>query len=426
MKPDHEELTTLRLLILKSRTESLSEAELAELNQLAQTEAGAEEAAAVIDQLNAFSDKSSLDSPLIVKELYEAFNDQSHGGMLAHQSPVTLASKASDRDSYGNSISSRRWNRYSWLLVLLASNILIAALVWSFAKPQLNGQFVAVAEVPTASPQLVSMTACVWRSSDDSIPVVGSSIQPGEKLNLVEGIAEIRIGEGTPGEALVRVEGPAGISIGSGGKLALRHGSLTAKSLGTGSENVIVDCSIGAVLIDGQSSIGLVSNDSVDELHVFSGQALLLPSQAGTSSQEIRLVEGEAVRFSSWAGSDLRVVMFEASMSSFASARSSGFDPLNVGEEYVQAILESQPSIYWRFEEVSHDLPYRVVNQGSMPNMNAAIIGEPSWRRYGENQVAELGKLGSSSAFRSTGSWPHEPLEAVSYTHLTLPTTPYV
>lgn len=411
MKPDNEELATLRLLILKSQTESLSDTELAELNRLTQTDAGAKEAAALIDQLSAFSDKSSLDSPLIVKELYEAFSDHSHDGTLAHQSPVTLASQASDHDSIGIGTSSKRWNRYNWLLALLASNILIATLAWSFAKDPTNGPSVAEADVRIAAPQLVSMTACVWRSSDDSIPTVGSSIQPGEELNLIEGIAEIRIGEGTTGEALVRVEGPAGISIGSGGKLALRHGNLTAKSLGTGSGNVIVDCSIGDVLIDGQSSIGLVSNDTVNELHVFSGQALLKPSQSGMSSREVRLVEGEAVRFSSLPEGELRVVMFEASMSRFVSARSSGFDPLNVGEDYAQTILESKPSVYWRFEEVSRDRPYRIVNQGSLPNMDAAIIGEPGWRRYGENQVAELGKLGSSSAFRSTGSWPSEPLD---------------
>jgi hypothetical protein len=311
-----------------------------------------------------------------------------------------------------------------WLLALAASHVLVAFLAWSLSssgsKPPSNvlirqpaADDSGVAFVSkTISPQLVSTTACIWRPAGDVVPVLGQSIQPGKELNLVEGIAEIRIGEETPSEALIRIEGPAGILIHHNGQLELRNGSLTARSLGVGNAKVTLRTPAGEVAIDGQSSVGLVSRHQVDETHLFSGRAVVKHTKATTTSANIVLEEGDAVRFSTKPDGDFEIIRFEASLANFASARSNGFDPLEIGEKYVEAVMKSKPNIYWRFEELLSDQSRQYVpNEGTAPNMDAFIVGEPSWRQYGENRAAELGTSAISSAFRATEPWPTKPLD---------------
>ncbi|MGB7324888.1 MAG: LamG domain-containing protein [Rubripirellula sp.] len=406
--PDTNDFHELRTLILKSLCEPLSDSEIDKLNILMHSDGGAVEAAALIDQLCAFTDSGNLDSMAMAEVLSEALADKNTIGTVASLTAPIAVQSYGQGDSTGRSVGG--WLKSPWLLALVASHLMIASLVWSGAKQWMAQSPPEDIRLPVVSPQLVSMTACVWSPSSQSDPAIGSLIQQGENLELMEGIAEIRIGEGTSGEALVRVEGPAGIFIRSDGQLELRHGILTAKSLGTGSGNLMVDGPIGEVSIDGQSSIGLVSNGMQSELHVFSGRALVKPLAMATS-RELCLVDGEAVRFSPQSNGDNLAIMFEASLSSFVSARSSAFDPLSLNKKYAKAVLDSKPSIYWRFEGISGEPPYHVVNEGSAANMDAALIGEPGWRQYGENQVCELGRLGSSSGFRSTGLWPTESLD---------------
>lgn len=419
MIPKKDDLATLRYLILKSQEEDLNDSEVALVNELAKSDAGSKEAVALIHQWCSLSDEHSLDSPLIADELKVALSDQTIWLSMAQKETVAVRPSTAITT---NSDEATDKGNYNWLLALVASNLIIASITWSvatslwttdmpftsFPAPEPSAARNAMS---SATPQLVSMTACVWRSSGESDPSVGVSIKHGETLDLVEGIAELRVGKDTSGEALVRLEGPASIFIRADGQLGLRHGTLTAKSLGTGSGNVTVDAPLGEVLIDGQSSIGLIANGTLSELHVFAGNALVKPSASASTTSELHLTAGEAVRFSSPSGSDFGVVMFEASLSSFVSGRSPGFDPLNLGDDYAQVVLESRPSIYWRFEEVEGEPPYHVVNQGSASNMDAQILGEPSWRRYGQNQVADLGKLGTESGFSSSGFWPQKPID---------------
>ncbi|PAY19174.1 domain protein jellyroll fold domain protein [Rhodopirellula sp. SM50] len=415
MKPENESSQVLRTLILKSQCEPLSESEVDKLNELIQFKEGAEEAAALIDQLCALTDSGSLDAPANAEMLGKVLGSDKHITRVGIDSNAAVSAMSPSAPEAMATRASGKWSNTHWLLVLAASHLLVASLVWSLAKPSATGTEMALEATlpksgPSASPQLVSMTACVWHSTDDSVPVVGEPIDSGEVLNLVEGIAELRVGEGTPGEAMVRLEGPASIFIRADGQLGFLRGSMTVKSLGIGRGKVSVDMPIGEVLVDGQSSIGLVSDGSVDEVHVFTGQVLVKPAHAASTATEVHLEDGEAVRFSSKPGLGISVVKFEASMANFVSARSAGFDPLDLGEEYVRAVSESQPSIYWRFEELSGESPPFVENEGTTPGMNAIVVGNPDWRQYGTNRVAELG-ASTSSAFRALEPWPGKPLD---------------
>lgn len=411
--PDNDDLSMLRNLILKSQDEELSESEIEQANRIARSQAGSKEAVAVIDQLCAFSEFSSLDSPVLAKEVFDVLRDQPDPQVRDAGVSVSTRPQKAEPVKPSTLSSTRSSNNHLWILSLVASNILVASLAWSLAGSLSKDTPVAKTTEHTVSPQLVSMTACVWRSSDDSVPAIGRPIPTGEVLSLVEGIAEMRVGDDGTRGAVVRIEGPASVQIRDNGELGLLHGSLTLDSLGSDSDSLVVDTVIGRVLVAGQSSIGLVSDDLVNEVHVFTGSALLNPRDVTFETEQIRLVESEAVRVYSTTDTGSQLVRFSASKANFVSARSAGFDPLEIGEEYVEAVKLSDPGVYWRFEQLHGESPFYIDNEGSLPGMNAVVVGNPTWRQYGKNRVAEVGTA-RASAFHALETWPEEPLDEYS------------
>lgn len=420
MNPQDQPLDELRTLILKSQSEELSEAETVELNRLIHLPGGAEEAARLLDQLCAFTDVGSshfmsiqADQPGVRQSSHHAapsaFNTAAFPEPKTERSRPVVAPRP-NRERTQPESASVGWTRAYWLVGLAASHLVIGSFAWSLAKPARENPVLVASPEPAKPAQIVSMTACVWGQDDASTPTLGQPIRQGEVLNLVEGVAELKTGDGTPNEALIRIEGPASIFIREDGQLGLRNGTLTAKSLGFGSEQVSIITPIGLVSVDGQSSVGLVSRGDSHEVHLFSGRAFVRPS-ASFGTSEIRLEEGDALRLFTGTGIDAGVVLFEASMASFASARSNAFDPLSLDEGYVNAVLDSSPAIYWRFEGLNGSRPQYVQNEGLLPDMHAYVVGNPGWRQYHGNRVAELGLTDTASAFTTTSLWPPEPLD---------------
>ncbi|EMI57290.1 hypothetical protein RSSM_01277 [Rhodopirellula sallentina SM41] len=431
MTPDNPNLSELRGLILKSQQELLTKEDIRRVNEIARTEAGSREAVALIDQFCALSDHNSLESPAIVKEVFEALREQPEstaaGAATASAPHVEVARKeraASHRPTTRNSGENRH---YAWLLALVASNILVASFAWSLAKSQSGFDRVASSDLlqtntpdrdsdaasQSVAPQLVSMTACVWRSTRETTPTIGDPIDSGEVLNLVEGIAELRLGENTGRDALVRIEGPASVHNQSNGELGLLRGSMTLKGIGANTEDNSVSIAAGRVTIGPQSFVGLVSDDTSSELHVFRGNAVLTPHDLNDELHEIRLEEGEAVRVFQQTDEGIQLVRFDASVGNFVSARSPNFDPLNLDDEYANTIQQSAPKVYWRFEQLKGDFPFYVENEGTAEGMNALIIGNPTWRQYGENRVAEIGTP-TAAAFHAEEQWPPSALDEYS------------
>lgn len=441
MNSDSHDLQTLRTLIVKSQHESLNESEIAQLNLLICTEDGAIEAASLLDQLGAFTDSGSLDSLPMAEVLSEALGGQSFVSDMPSAAvgvsrssttpPAAMSSGAMSSGAGGNERGSDRSRRALWWVAIAASHLLVATLAWWLAS-------VTRANVPTAMRgwesipttgsnakplKLVSMTACVWRGNGDLRPTLGKQLRTGDAISLVEGIAELKLGEGTSGEAVVRIEGPARVHVGRDGQLEIPEGSLTAKSLGIGTENLIIDTPMGRVIVDGLSSVGLVARKSDSEVHLFAGSVRVKPYQVDpyrtdpyqldALAGDVTLESGEAVRISGRSAKGPAIVKFQASKAAFVSARSLGFDPLNLGESYVRAVMDSRPSVYWRFERLEGEYPYYIENQGSVDGMNAIVVGEPAWRQYGNNRVAELGRS-TSSAFQTLEPWPPQPLDEYS------------
>jgi len=403
--PSNDQLDDLRTLILKSRSESLSEAEIDQLNNLVSTKEGGEESAKLIDQLCAFTDSGTMESLPIEEILCEAFSKEAIEKLPEREAPpqntATPCDGKSSIDAY-------------WLVGLAASHLFVATLVWWAAKSTQEASITPIAGETIflqSPPQLVSMTACVWRDLDEAKLVLGEPLQSGEELNLVEGIAELRTSEGTSNEALVRIEGPSSVLVRNDSLIELREGILTAESLGIGSRSFTLDTPFGEVSLDDQSSIGVISRSGMNEVHLFWGRATVECKNVNVKNLQLRLDEGEAVRFLTERGKPLELVRFEASQDDFVSTRSSGFDPLNLNQQYVNTILQSKPNIYWRFEEVRGTDPLVVVNEGSDPNMDAVLIGDLDWRQYGGNRVADLGQSETASAFQASAPWPSTPLD---------------
>lgn len=442
MPEDNPTLWELRILVLKLYQDDASESEAKRLCELMKTEGAADEAARLIDQLNALVDSGNLDSLPMAKLLSDALGpaeanqtgDKQNGATLARlrtgRHPLNQSggriglnhSMDPERNSAGLPATDlveinqgrERWS-FGWILGIAASHLLIASLAWSVGQrdSQQSAELrTVVGAEESKPPQMIAMTACVWRDSTSLIPTIGEPICTGEMLELIEGVAELKIGENTPGEALVRIEGPAGVFIRADGRVSLQHGTLTIKTLGSGSDIMRIDAPVGEILLDGQSSAGLVAIDDVHELHLFDGRGMVRPTLNNSSTARFRLEAGEAVRFWAKKGKRIGPELFEASISSFISARSSGLDPLKLGDDYRRTVLESKPSIYWRFDQLEGDGPFYVPNEGSFSGADAKVIGEVAWRRYGENRVAEIGKQGSSSGFRSAVPWPPQSLNA--------------
>lgn len=455
MKSNNDSLQRLRELILRAQSESLSDEEVGQLNRAIRTPEGAVEAASLLDQLAIFGDCHSSQWSAFAERLTEntcsfgeapsgeAFSGMAFSGWPSlPATPVSGLGKSADRDwndELTEPSQAKRSKPVGLVLALVASHLLIAGLTWSLSKPTPRDGLSGVAatgegfgrndataalgngnafipQLPIArpvaarSPQLVSMTACVWRSPGDGTPEIGDTLRSGEVLDLIEGVAELRVGDASE-ETNVRLEGPASVFIGSDGQLTVQRGSLTALSMGTGSQLVRFNTPIGAIAIRGQSSIGLTCGQSNYEFHLFDGHASIHPHGINASANPIELEKGDAVKIRMRSDDSFEVIRSAASKTNFVSVRSAGFDPLDLDESYASAILSSEPKVYWRFEESVGKAPYYIKNLGSEPNMNAVILGEPSWRQYGKNRVADLGHTPDLTAFQSLQAWPPEPLD---------------
>lgn len=419
MTLDPNERFELRRLIVASQDGELSNDERERLDAFVLSPGGAEEAASLLDQLSALEDAPSMRRPA-----------GSCAGVAGNAgTPVSDSENASTTVDRGNSAGRdpTKWRGISsWVIatsaaILILSHLSIGALSWSLAQRKtastINASESTVlpeGTTPVESPDgatsyLVSTTACVWFPSRMSTPKVGQSMRLGETLSLVEGIAEL--GFGPFGNDRVRIEGPASAFIRPDGALSLQSGALTAEVAGGSPQHFVVDTPMGPVRAANGASMGIVMNLQSMELHVFKGRVIVEAGEEREQESAIELAEGEAVRFTIDSEGEMEIVFHNASATEFASARSMGFDPLKISDEYVSTILEADPVIYWRFEESIADSPKRIANQGNLPGFDAVIHGDVRWRQYASNRVAEFGLSDNSSVIVSEKQWPSKELD---------------
>jgi hypothetical protein len=211
-------------------------------------------------------------------------------------------------------------------------------------------------DAPTTAPRyvatLVNVTNCRWDQNRSTAELsLGSTVQPGDSLHLLEGVAEISSTLQNGGLANLRLEGPAAMTLNSNGMPSLLYGHLTG-SFECHFDQFTLDTPLGLVRASGDASIGVSAAANKVELHVFSGTAVLEPWAMG--------VEGTAKQLTAAAGASLsaRVDPDGSIFVDHGVAKESGFltpaalaaSQLNISEKYVETIREANPLAYWRFE----------------------------------------------------------------------------
>ncbi|QEG20219.1 LamG domain-containing protein [Mariniblastus fucicola] len=315
--------------------------------------------------------------------------------------------EASDRKNCGSGGSLTRWGnmpRLSTMLSCAVAVLLLANLCWSVTSVFLGSSDAnQVAVDSKKTPRLVATTACVWDS--ESSASVGKSLSFGEPIQLLEGIAEFSVRNLYGESATILIEGPANFYVRSDGQLGLRNGMLTAKANHSVGE-FRIDIPNGAVLFSGNASIGVDARFSEGLVHSFGGVAKIESYYAiDESVGPIEIPKGESAGFVLKPDGEITVSRKVADESSFASKRSMSFDRLGLDENYRDAVMKSEPRIYWRFEGSD------IVHNEMSDRFNAYMKGKVHRKQFGENVTAEFGLSAQGSGFVTTDYWPEKPLE---------------
>ena len=295
-------------------------------------------------------------------------------------------------------------------LMLLMIGLLLSNLLWYLNSVNRQNQVSSGARLTTTlgedSPQLVGVTACVWDSEISHLP--GSSFGFGESLELLEGIAEFRIYNECGESAKVKIEGPASVFVRADGCLGLRSGLLTAKAVNS-AYDFRIELPNGSLMFDGNSSVGVDARFAESRIHIFEGNARLMKDFSYQFDRRpMDIHQGESVLITKGKEGEFNIIRSSADQSSFASAQTMSSDHLDLGKEYRELVLKSNPAIYWRFD--SQDRVRNEVDE----RFTAQLQGNVYWRRFADNHSPEFGLFSSGGSFKTEEQWPPKPLDNYS------------
>jgi hypothetical protein len=390
----NQQMGELRALLVATTADEADQTQLARLSELLENRSLSAEAAALLEQQSAMTDALSMGE-------MQRGTASSGAAQVGHLSLAKRSSAATAIDRRSG------WLQFTALaLCLLLTHAIFAYVGWQQAKVAVKSDdSPPVVVTQTAGPQLVAMTGCVWEASTAGSPAVGQSLRQGEVLTLMEGIAELELGDLKREQVRVRIEGPASIFVRADGKLGMRYGSLTA-DLADLVNPFTFDLPLGRVVVSNLASVGMTAGTSTNEVHVFSGQVAIDSERVAAEWPLATVREGEAVRLRADETNTLALETLSASRDHFPSARSMAFDRLNLGEAYRRAVLASQPELYWSFDPQGD----QILNQGAAVDMHGRLDGEVSWPRYESNHTVEFGLNPLPGAIMSEGLWPNRVL----------------
>lgn len=243
---------------------------------------------------------------------------------------------------------------------------------------------------PLYAAKLVNLTSCRWDPTRSTADVNGGTVQPGQSLSLLEGVAEINTTLPRGGRGQFQLEGPLSMILTSEGMPSLQHGKLAAQ-VTSDFEHFTLDTPLGRAVLPHEASIGLVVAANEVELHVFRGEAiyesLWSPGVAGAADAN-RISAGNSVRISVGADGNFDIHRDKADESRFITHVSMTSNRLDISDRYVNEIRKSKPVTYWRFERNAGGL---VLNEMS-DRLHCRIEGNGvRWRNYRDNRSAEFG-----------------------------------
>ncbi|MEX2308379.1 MAG: LamG domain-containing protein [Pirellulales bacterium] len=200
---------------------------------------------------------------------------------------------------------------------------------------------------------LVNVTNCRWDQTRSTAEVTrGGGIRSGESLHLLEGVAEITSTLPNGGMATLQLEGPLAITLTSEGMPNLLYGQLTGL-FNCDYDRFTLNTPLGGVTVSGDASIGVMVAPNRVEVHVFSGAASLDLWTIGLGDAAKQLTATAGGSLSAQVGTDGRVTVNhgESRESWFVTPATVAESRLPISSDYVDAIRDTRPVAYWRFEQ---------------------------------------------------------------------------
>ena len=294
-----------------------------------------------------------------------------------------------------------------WLVASLAAALLlmIGATLGSFASRWWNsnqGPAVALADgdehgvaggehgrtLASYEARLIQGTPCVWSPEMRSRLGASNHLQSGDSLNLIAGLAELELSWPMRGNATLRLEGPAGMVLMADRGASLSYGKLIA-NVSLQYDSFSIETPVGRIVVTDDARIGVAVSTGVVEVHVFQGEAeVITPWASDTpSADKIRVRSERSIRLSATDSGRIEVTRGPAILNRFASQVAMDSDLLAIPDEYVAAVKQATPLIYWRFDRPVND----VVKNAMGSHYNAHVMRKPLWVDEHGNMTVEFG-----------------------------------
>lgn len=259
---------------------------------------------------------------------------------------------------------------------------------------------------------LTSSTSCAWGSDSPHMRDVGSGVSAGEEIALLEGIAEFRLSGGV----YLNLEGPASVVLTSPNSIVLQYGKVTCLTPWSNESFRILagTCRIEAY----EAEYGVNVTGGRVDIHTFSGEvrvrnALLNNDEQSSRNARARgldvaarekesfttavVRQGRSLRLEDANGLLMPTRREKAKRWLFASKLTMSGE-LPISDEYVDAVFDSRPTAYWRFESSENSVVPNEVLQGC----NLEIVGDLRLSGSSGRRVADF-YPGSDSYLISDG-----------------------
>jgi hypothetical protein len=218
---------------------------------------------------------------------------------------------------------------------------------------------------PVIVAEVTRTSAAVWKPArpvNEETP----SLMVGDEVELVSGLAEIQFHRGVR----VILEGPAVLRIAGENAASLDRGKLVARVAET-AHGFEVHTPMAKVRDLGTEFAVAVEKLGATDLHVFQGKVEVLPANGSGVSHESKylVVAGERLEIPA-TGVAVRSASVDGT-ALFVQRMPPQTNELRITDEYVKAVRDANPAIYWRFEKA---IDGRVANEMS-PDYALEVVG---------------------------------------------------
>ncbi|HEX6964008.1 MAG TPA: hypothetical protein VF175_19225, partial [Lacipirellula sp.] len=288
-----------------------------------------------------------------------------------------------------------------WVWAALAASVLsFFAGRWNTSQ---QGRPESAAETSPIQATMVSSTGCVWGPASTNNLLSGEDLAGGDTVQLLEGIAEFRIGLGGS-DVRLQMEGPASVVLTTQGSASISYGKIVVKTGSLDAAAYALETSYGRVLIKPRSEIGLVSFGSTAEVHSFRGDAVVQSPWIESDDDDAvtkTVAEGHALHLHDVGKAVLDSMCGPAQRGRFTLQVPMSNDFLAVGAEYVREITDARPVAYWRFEGEDSE----TVRNAMSDRFHGRLKGGVRWAGPEGNRAIELGVTPEPGSLVVTESW---------------------